>query len=188
MTTEATQPTRARRPAGRRWAAVALAAGAALLVAALFSPDRGQRLEQHEASGPLRELPADQVQQVTLRSATGQWQLRRQGGGWVSEPALPASTAVLNERIELGLRLLRNTAIERELEQAAPDFGLDSPALRVSIFTGAEPAAPPRLEAAFGQVNPIGLAHYVRLTMAGQAQTVLLPTYVAESWQQVLAR
>ncbi|EHR69597.1 hypothetical protein BurJ1DRAFT_0716 [Burkholderiales bacterium JOSHI_001] len=162
------------------WWLVLLVVGGAMGTAAFWSPDRQKRLVDEVAEGPMHGLAADAVRVLKLSDKTRQRTLRRDGSGWRSDAGPVDAAAVAG-----ALRLLRHAVSERQFEREAPEFGLDTPALRVAVFTDAA-AASPAFEFSFGAANPIGMANYVRVTTGAQAQTQLLPTYVAEAWLALL--
>lgn len=168
----------------RVWLGLAVLLLAALVLAALWSPDRQQPLQAFQAAGPLRELPADRVAAITLRQGGRQWRAERTAQGWVLTPA-PAPPAAA-AHIDAAVNLLRNAAVERELQAVAPEFGLGESALEVRIYAaGAGPG--PAFEFRFGAANPIGLARYAQVRAGdGAVQTLLLPAYVADAWEQVI--
>lgn len=176
------------RLAGRGWLAVAVLVGGGLLAAALVSPDRQQQLQEHVASGPMREVAESQVLRVSVQQGERQWQFQRQGPGWTVTPERALSAAQLTEQVDGAVRLLRNAAVERELEADSPDFALDTPqTVRVRVFTSAAADAPVAWAFDFGASNPVGLARYTRVQGgAAPAQRVLLPSYVAEAWEQAV--
>ncbi|MEK8051352.1 hypothetical protein AACH10_13960 [Ideonella sp. DXS22W] len=182
--------------ASHGWLGVAVLVGGGLAVTALMSPDRQQQLQEHVASGPLRDVAEAQVLRVDLQQGDRQWQALRTAGGWtLNAPGAATATApqALSAQLDGAVRLLRNAAIERELPAEAPEYGLAAPqALQVRVFTRADAAAAPDFTFTFGGANPVALARYTRLQVAGgaasapAAQVVLLPSYVAEAWEQAV--
>jgi hypothetical protein len=172
---------------GRGWLLAVVVSGAAMALLAMLGAERQKMLQQHQASGTMRELTAEQI--VVLRVAAGerQWRLVRSAPGWACEPTVAAAGADLDARVDAALRLLRNAAPEREFESDSPEFGLSPPALLVRVYTAADATMPAAFEIAFGGANPIGMARYARVTYGGQRQTLLLPAYVAEAWETLLA-
>lgn len=159
----------------RLWWIVIVFVGGAMAAAALWSPDRQQRIAEHVAAGVLPAAVADRAERIELLKAGAAQSWRRRGATWQSSAGADATA-----QAELALRLLRNAAPERQLDQAMPEFGLDPPALQLRL----QDAEGQTLFAAdFGAVNPIGLARYVRTRAAAGVQTVLLPAYVAEAWE-----
>lgn len=176
------------RVASHGWLWVAVLVGGGLVGTALLSPDRQQQLQDHVASGPLRDIAEAQVLRVLVRQGERQWQLQRQAAGWIISPARDLPAVTLNAQVEGAVRLLRNAAVERELAADSPDYGLASPrAVQVRVFTSLAADAAPAWTFDFGGLNPVGLARYARLQAAGApAQVVLLPSYVAEAWEQAV--
>lgn len=155
------------------WLVVLVTAGVALLVAAVWSPERRSSLADTPAAGALAAVPLEQVRRVVVAQAGRERTLVRQPSGWDGGPA---------EKIDTGLRLLRNSVPERRFDTATPEFGLDPPELVVRVYAD---ATTPVLEVAFGAANPLGLARYARVTMSGRSELQLLPGYVADTWAAV---
>ena len=173
---------------GRGWLVVAVATVAAMGLLSVWGTGRQQMLQDHQASGTMRDIAAERVVMLRVVAGGRQWRLLRGATGWAAEPPVAAAGAELGARVDAALRLLRNAAPEREFEAGADAtaFGLAPARLRVSVHGGADAAAPPLFEIAFGAVNPIGLAHYSHVTHNGRSQTLLLPSYVAEAWEAVV--
>lgn len=171
---------------GRGWLVAVLTATAALAFLALHGPDRQSSLQVHKALGPLRDVDAARVVAVRIAAGDRHWLIERHNGHWTAEPAPALEASELAKRIDTAFRLLRNAPPEREFEAASPAFGLEPAALAVAVyaFDGEKPT--PVLEIAFGAVNPIGGACYARIHREGHSRIVLMPTYVAESWRQVV--
>ena len=68
---------------------------------------------------------------------------------------------------------------EAGLREQAADFGLDPPLATLAVRTESGPV----LEIAFGKATPLGFARYARVT--GRPGIVILPSYVADTWEQV---
>lgn len=170
-------------PVLRRAAPVAAALAAALaalllLVLALRSPDRQQSLLEYQAAGTLRHVPTEQVLSVELMAGAHTQRFQRgDDGGWQAEGG-GAAPAAVSAAMEAGLRLLHNTPPERDFEVESTEFGLSPPWLKVDLRTADGRA----FEAEFGRANPIGMAHYARVTSEGQVAIVLMPSYVAQAW------
>lgn len=164
------------------WAAAALAALALLGVLALRSPDRQQSLVAYQAAGAMRHIATETVHNVRLTAGQVSRSFQRGAdGSWQADGGAATATAAA-AAIEAGLRLLHNTPPERGFEAESPEFGLTPPALRVELQT----ADGQTFEADFGAVNPIGMAHYVRIRSAGRTAVQLMPSYMAQAWAPVL--
>jgi len=111
---------------------------------------------------------------------------RDPGGPWRStegevRPELAA-------QIETGLRLLRNSASERDFSpeelrgRSLSEFGLETPKLILTALTAGGATA----TIAFGEVNPLGLTQYVR--MDGRREIAMLPSYVANAWDEAISQ
>ncbi len=166
------------------WVLAAAAAVSLLVALALYSPDRQKGLAEYQAAGPMRHIPTADI--VTLRIVAGerQWDFERRDTGWqITGGSAPVDTATAGA-LDLGLRLLHNTAPERGFDIDSPDFGLTPPALRVGLTTmgGAT------FEVDFGGLNPMGMARYVRVRERGQSALHLMPSYLAEPWEQVVGK
>jgi hypothetical protein len=168
------------------WILAAAAAVLLLLVLALHSPDRQKTLAEYQAAGPMRHIATADI--VALRIVAGgrQWRFERGAAGWRAVDGGVLSDAATTRALETGLRLLHNTPPERGFDTASAAFGLDPPALRVSLVTAA--GADAVFEAEFGGANPMGLARYVRIREGGQSALHLMPAYVAEPWEQVTGK
>lgn len=166
------------------WTIAAVAALLVLLALAWRSPDRPKTLSDHEAAGAMRHITTSDI--VTLQLATPQRTLglERSGAGWQRAGAGDPVDAATGEAIETGLRLLHNASPERGFDSAAPAFGLAPPALTVHAST----ADGRVFEIAFGATNPLGLARYVRTRSDGIDALLLMPGYVAEGWEQLIAK
>jgi hypothetical protein len=155
-----------------------------LLALAWYSPDRQKGLTEYQAAGPMRHIPTADI--VALRIGTGarRWDLERRADGWHSVEGGALLDTAAGSAIETGLRLLHNTPPERSFDTESPDFGLTPPALSVRLATSSGAS----FEAEFGHMNPMGLARYVRIRDRGESALHLLPSYVAEPWEQVAGK
>ena len=107
-------------------------------------------------------------------------------GPWrsVTEEVRPKLAA----QIETGLRLLRNAASERDFSpeelfgRSMSEFGLETPKLILTVRTAGGATA----TMAFGEINPLGLTQYVR--MDGRRDIAMLPSYVANAWDEAISR
>lgn len=164
------------------WAAAGLAALTLLGVLALRSPDRQRSLVEYQASGTMRHINTGHVRNVRLSAGPDKRSFQRGADGrWLADGgAVDAASAA---SIEAGLRLLHNTPPERSFEAESPEFGLTPPALQVQLQT----ADGQSFEADFGAINPIGMAHYVRVRSAGQTAVHLMPSYMAQAWAPALS-
>jgi hypothetical protein len=151
-------------------------AGIALLALAVLSPDRQQSLAAFVPAGPLRAIEISQVRHITLEGSGTVHRYDRDADGHWREGTLAGDTDV-----DAALRLLRNSAIERDFDQPGPGFGLDPPAL---VLTLEVPQG--EVKVAFGATNPIGMARYVRLDRGGKQTWHLMPSYVADAFDQLL--
>lgn len=167
------------------WAAAALAALTLLGVLALRSPDRQQSLVEYQAAGTLQHIDIERVRSVRLSAGPVSRNFQRGGDGrWGDDggAADAVGATATAAAIETGLRLLHNTPPERGFEAESPEFGLTPPALLVEVQIDDGQI----FEAAFGAVNPMGLAHYVRIRSGGRTAVHLMPSYTAEAWAPAL--
>ena len=168
----------------KRWGwpiAAALAAGFIGLLA--FEGERPEPgLARFAPAGLLADWPVQQVASVEVSAGTYHRSFRRDPGGfWRPEAADAASAADLAERIEMGLKLLHNSAPQRTdlASEQLGEFGLEQPRLVVTArMTG---GASVTIE--FGGTNPLGLERYARIV--GRAGVLLMPAFVADAWDRV---
>ncbi len=167
----------------RALAAAAVAAAAILVGLALHGERRQSPLGRFEAAGLMAHVAPATVSEVEVTAGGRRRRFVRDGAVWRAAEPAAAISADAGARIETGLRLLHVSPPERVLtgeELAAQgSFGLDSPALRVAVKGTVAFAV------AFGAANPIGLARYARVE--GGAGIALIPGYVAQAWEEVIA-
>lgn len=129
--------------------------------------------------GLLANWPVQQVVSVEVSAGTSHRSFRRDSGGsWRPEAA---DVPDLAERIELGLKLLHNSAPQRTdlASEQLGEFGLENPRLVVTArITGGN-----SVTIEFGGSNPLGLERYARIV--GQAAVLLMPAFVADAWDRV---
>jgi hypothetical protein len=165
-------------PALTRWAWSAAAALAfAFLVGLALQGGRPDIAVEFKPGGLMAFAP-EQVREIEIRRGADRRRFVRNGERWEA----PVETA---ERLEAGLRLLRNAAPMRvlaaeEVARVPPsEYALGADSLRVTV----RPASGAAFVIQFGGTNPLGAARYAKVD--GEAGVVLLPTYVAEAWEQV---
>jgi hypothetical protein len=161
-----------------RWAWPAAAAIAfAFLVGLALQGGRPDLLVDFKPAGLLGFAP-EQAREIEVATGADRKRFVRDGERWKASP----ETA---ERLEAGLRLLRNSAPMRLLtaEEVARvptlEYALGPDSLRVTV----RPASGAAFVVQFGGRNPLGSARYARID--GTAGVALLPAYVAEAWEQV---
>jgi len=161
-----------------RWAWPAAAALAfAFLVGLALHGSRPDIMVQFKPDGLMAFAP-EQAREIEIRKGADRRRFVRSGERWDA----PVETA---ERLEAGLRLLRNAAPMRvltaqEVARVSPsEYALGADSLRVTV----RPAAGAAFVIQFGGTNPLGAARYAKVD--GEAGVALLPTYVAEAWEQV---
>ncbi len=163
--------------------AAAVLAGATLIVLATVGERENTSLAAFHAAGPMLHIDPAEITEVRVAKPGREWRFERAGGGWRAAGATQPLTPRQAGRIEAGLKLLHNSAPEREFtpeESSRPaDFGLASPALRVTALGNGK-----SFMVEFGSPNPLGLARYTRV--GGSAHALLLPSFVADTWFQAL--
>lgn len=165
-------------PALTRWAWPAAATLAfAFLVGLALQGGRPDIMVEFKPGGLMTFAP-EQAREIEIRRGIDRKRFVRSGERWEA----PVETA---ERLEAGLRLLRNAAPMRVLTAAevarvpSSEYALGVDSLRVTV----RPAAGAAFVIQFGGINPLGAARYAKVD--GEAGVALLPTYVAEAWEQV---
>jgi hypothetical protein len=165
-----------------------LAAAAALLfmVGLALSgkrPDAG--LAPFKAAGLLAAFAPEDAREVEVAAGGATWRFRRDDG-WQAIAAPRPVPSDLTRRIDAALRLLRNAGPLRVLtpdevgQVPASEYALGSDSLRVEVRSSAGAS----FQIQFGGRNPLGVARYVRVQ--GVDGLPMLPTYVAEAWEQVI--
>jgi len=166
------------------WALAAIAALLVLLALAWRSPDREKSLSDHQAAGAMRHIATSDIAALQVATPQRELRLERSGAAWHRAGTNTPVAAATGEAIETGLRLLHNTSPERSFDSATPAFGLDAATLQVRVQT----VDGRRFEMAFGAINPIGMARYVRTRSDGVDSLLLMPAYVAEPWEALISK
>ena len=166
------------------WSLVGLAAFA-FLVAAAMHGQRRDPMQEFRPAGVLTAFAPEDAREVEITLGRKVWRFRRDGE-WRSSDPSKTTPVDLSNRIDMGLRLLRNAAPLRvltaeEAERVSPsEYGLGPDSLAVEVrATG---GAVFRIQ--FGRRNPLGSAHYAKV--GGMAGVPLMPTHVGDAWQQVI--
>jgi hypothetical protein len=161
-----------------RWASpVAATLAFAVLAGLALHGGRPNLLAEFKPAGVLAFAP-EQAREIEIATGVDRRRFVRDGERWNA----PVETA---ERLEVGLRLLRNAGPMRVLSAAEvarvppSDYALGPDSLHVTV----RPATGAAFAIQFGGRNPLGAARYARID--GQAGIALLPAYVAEAWEQV---
>jgi hypothetical protein len=158
------------------WSAAAALAFAFLVGLALHG-GRPDVMVQFKPGGLMTFAP-EQAREIEIRRGSDRKRFVHGGERWDA----PVETA---ERLEAGLRLLRDAAPMRvltaeEVARVAPsEYALGADSLRVTV----RPATGAPFVIQFGGTNPLGAARYAKVD--GEAGIALLPAYVAEAWEQV---
>lgn len=161
------------------WLVASLAAAATLLWMALVGERPATHVAGFEAAGVMRQIALHEIHEIEVTSGARSWRFTRDPAGWVGVGP-PTAGSIKVGSVDRGLRLLRDSAPERVLvgtgsrELAA--YGLE-PALLQVVVKGRG-----TFSVAFGTANPLGLARYARL--AGSTDVLLLPRYVADTWEE----
>ncbi len=166
-------------PLARRLAwPLAAACAFVFLVGLALHGERPDSMAQFKPAGLLTAFAPEDVRTIDIESPAGARHFRREDGKW------NASSAVA-ERIEVGLRLLRNSGPLRvlsadEVARIPPaEYALSANSLHVSVRAANGAVFAIR----FGGLNPLGAANYVAVD--GMAGVPLLPAHVAEAWKQL---
>jgi hypothetical protein len=167
------------------WPVAAAAALAVLIFLALHGERENTTLVAFKSEGVMAAIAPESIAEVEVAAGSRHLRfVREAGGGWRSAESATPLGAEASARVSTAVNLLHDSAPQRTLIGAELDsvasFGLDPPALQV-VLHGATP-----FSVSFGVANPIGLARYARV--GGRDEVALLPGYVAEAWEQVLAK
>jgi hypothetical protein len=170
--------------------ALPVAAAAAALFLTIFAfvgerPRDGS--EPFKPQGVLAAWAMEEVTSIKINQGSGERLFTRDvGGPWRSSQSEVRPDVAA--QIETGLRLLHNAATERELSHddirssSMTQFGLETPKLILTART----AQGASVTLAFGELNPMGLAQYVRVD--DRADIVMLPSYVGQAWDEAAAQ
>lgn len=139
-------------------------------------------LARFAPAGLLADWPIEQVTSVEVSAGPKHRLFRRNpGDGWRLEVADAATAANLARRIDVGLKLLHNSAPQRTdlASEQLSEFGLAPPRLTVTArMTGGA-----SITIEFGRTNPLGLERYARVV--GRGEILLMPAFVADAWEPV---
>ena len=147
-------------------------------------PDAG--LAPFKAAGLFTAFAPEDAREVGISRAGETWRFRREGETWRAVEAPRPAPANAADRIDTALRLLRDSGPLRvlsadEAARAAPsDYALGPQALSVTVL-GPDAAT---FSIRFGAANPLGSARYAQV--GGIDGVPMLPTYVAETWEQAI--
>lgn len=143
--------------------------------------------EPFKPLGLLSGWPIEEVTAIKINKGSQERLfIRDPGGPWRSATA--EVRPELAVQIETGLRLLRNSASERDFSpeelrgRPMSEFGLETPRLILTARTAGGATA----TIAFGEINPLGLTQYVR--MDGRREIAMLPSYVANIWDEAISQ
>ena len=168
----------------RRWGWPLAATLAAAVIGVLaFEGERPEPgLARFAPAGLLADWPIEQVTSVEVSAGLKHRLFRRNpGGAWRLEVADAAPAADLAQRIDMGLKLLHNSAPQRTdlASEQLSEFGLAPPRLTVTArMTGGA-----SITIEFGRTNPLGLERYARVV--GREEILLMPAFVADAWEPV---
>ena len=166
------------------WPAAAGAAAALIAALALHGERPQSGLARFTPAGVMADWP--QISEVAVDMGGAIRLFRRDGSGrWrINDDSVTVPPEV-TERIETGLKLLRNSPPQRVFEtseiagQPLGEFGLAPPRLTV-IVRAIDGAG---MTIAFGNANPLRLARYARIDE--RPGLLLLSSYVAEPWERL---
>jgi hypothetical protein len=171
----------------RRWAWPFVAAAAfAFLVAAAMHGQRRDPMQEFRPAGLLTAFAPEDAREVEITLGGKVWRFRRDGE-WRSRDLSTTAPADLSNRIDTALRLLCNAAPLRvltaeEVARVPPaEYALAADSLRVQVR--AANGAAFRIQ--FGGRNPLGSARYAKVD--GMDGVPLVPTYVGDAWEQMIA-
>jgi hypothetical protein len=142
--------------------------------------------EPFQPKGLLSTWSTEDVTAIRIDNGTEHHAFDRDSGGRWRTGETEVGPAVA-AKIEAGLRLLKNSASERDFSpeelggRPLAEYGLDPPRLTVAVRTAAGASA----TIDFGEINPLGLTQYVR--MEGRRDIAMLPAYVAATWDEAIA-
>ena len=165
-----------------------LAAAAALLFVVGLAlsgkrPDAG--VAQFKPAGLLAAFAPEEAREIEVAVGGATWRFRRDDR-WQAVEAPRPTPPDLTQRIDAALRLLRNAGPLRILthdevaQMPASEYALGPDSLRVQVRS----ARGATFQIQFGGRNPLGMARYARVE--GADGLPMLPTYVAEAWEQVI--
>jgi hypothetical protein len=168
------------------WPVAAGIAAAFIAVLALHGERPQPGLARFAPAGVLADWPVERISEIEVVAATRRRSFHRHDGeDWHAETGDAPAGVNPGERIEAGLKLLRNSAPQRILEASEVagrpmgEFGLAPPLLTVTART----ASGVSIAIEFGAANPLGLARYTRVV--GRPELLLLSTFVAEPWERL---
>ena len=168
----------------RWWLPVVAVLGAGFIAVVALQGERpvGGMIE-YRARGFLAAQAAADLGEIEVEANGRRRSFKRGTGAWQEIPA------ELGRALDLGVKLLRETAPERNLAGdelagarlggiSLADYGLNPPALSVTMR--GPKLASFRIE--FGGTNPLGQSRYVRID---GREIWLVPRHVAEAWEVV---
>lgn len=174
-------------PLSRRlaWPLAAAVAFAFVVGLALQGQRPNAGLTSFKPAGFLTAFAPDEAHEIQVAAGSEIWRFRRESE-WRPVDGPRLATTNLAARIDLALRLLRDAAPLRimtadEVAQVpASEYALGPTSLRVRV-RGSNGAT---FAIQFGGRNPLGSARYARVD--GSSGVSMLPTYVAEAWEEVI--
>ncbi len=146
-------------------------------------PDAG--LTQFKAAGLLTAFAPEDAREVEVSVDGAVWRFRRDGTWQAVEASGPVPSDVA-QRIDVALRLLRNSGPLRVLtaeevsKVPTSEYALGPKSLCVEVRSSG--GAIFRIQ--FGGPNPLGAARYARVE--GVEGLPMLPIHVADAWEQVI--
>ena len=166
-------------PLIRRWAWGAAAGLAfAFLVGLAFHGGRPDIMVQFKPAGLLTAFAPEDAREIEIATGTQRRRFVRDGERWNASPEVAG-------KLDAAVRLMRNSGPMRvlsadEVARMPPsEYALGPDNLKVSI----RPAKGAAFVVQFGGRNPLGSARYAKVE--GEPGVALLPTYVADAWEQL---
>ncbi len=168
------------------WPLAAAVAFGFLAALALHGERPEAGLARFKAAGLFTAFAPEDAREVGISRAGETWRFRREGETWRAVEGPRPAPANAADRIDTALHLLRDSGPLRvlsadEAARATPsDYALGPEALRVTVL-GPDAAT---FIIQFGATNPLGSARYARVE--GIEGVPMLPSYVAETWEQAI--
>ena len=163
----------------RRWAWAAAAGLAfAFLIGLALHGGRPEIMVPFKPAGLLAAFAPEDVREIDIATGTERRRFVRDGERWDASPQVAG-------QLDAAVRLMRNsgplrTLSAEEVASIAPSqYALGPDNLKVSI----RPDKGAAFVVQFGGRNPLGSARYAKVE--GESGVVLLPTYVADTWEQL---
>ena len=165
---------------------LAAAAAFVFLIAVAMHGQRRDPMQEFKPAGVMTAFAPEDAREIDVAYRGEVWRFRRDGEWRNADPA-KATPADVSSRIDVALRLLRNSAPLRvltaeEVARVPPsEYALAADSLRVEVHA----ANGSTFRAVFGGRNPLGAARYTKVD--GLDGVILLPNHVGDAWEPVIA-